>query len=83
MIEFSGGASAGDGNNGVVRVGETASSLAKLREGFAGVSGKKIFVIFETSFGAGRASLLTVAPAKAGAHNHEWLWWGMLELQLA
>jgi len=55
MIEFSGGPSAGDGNNGVVRVGETASSLAKLREGFAGVSGKKIFVIFETSFGRGRA----------------------------
>jgi hypothetical protein len=47
MIEFSGGPSAGDGNNGVVRVGETASSLAKLREGFAGVSGKKIFVILK------------------------------------
>jgi hypothetical protein len=45
MIEFSGGPSAGDGNNGVV--GETASSLAKLREGFAGVSGKKIFVILK------------------------------------
>ena len=71
MIEFSGGPSAGDGNNGVVRVGETASSLAKLREGFAGVSGKKIFVIFETSFGRGRVSLPIVAPAKAGAHNHE------------
>jgi hypothetical protein len=56
MIEFSGGPSAGDGNNGVVRVGETASSLAKLREGFAGVSGKKIFVTFETSFGSGRVS---------------------------
>jgi len=78
MIEFSGGASAGDGNNGVVRVGETASSLAKLREGFAGVSGKKIFVIFETNGWGDRESLRIVAPAKAGAHSHEWSWWLML-----
>jgi hypothetical protein len=48
MIELAGGPSAGDGNNGPSRVGWTAPSLAELREGFAGVSDKKIFVIFET-----------------------------------
>src|SRR5438128_4202329 len=64
-------------------VGETASSLAELREGFAGVSGKKIFVNFETNGWRDREALHIVAPAKAGAHNHEWLWSRMLELQLA
>ena len=49
MIELAGGSSAGDENNGVVVVGETASSLAELREVFAVVSGEKIFVIFETN----------------------------------
>ncbi|MEZ5819734.1 MAG: hypothetical protein AB7I42_07910 [Bradyrhizobium sp.] len=39
MIELTGGPSAGDGNNGIRQgVGETASSLAELREVFAGVS---------------------------------------------
>lgn len=56
MIELAGGPSAGDGNNGVVRVGETASSLAELREVFGVVSGKKIFVIFETNEGGDRAA---------------------------
>ena len=49
MIELADGPSAGDENNGVVVVGETASSLAELREVSAAVSGEKIFVIFETN----------------------------------
>ncbi|HMT22502.1 MAG TPA: hypothetical protein PKE20_14880 [Promineifilum sp.] len=49
MIELADGPSAGDENNGVVVVGETASSLAELREVFAVVSGEKFFVIFETN----------------------------------
>ena len=67
MIELAGGPSAGDENNGVVMVGETASSLAELREVLGVVSGEKIFVIFETCFGAGRECDSTVVPAKRSA----------------
>lgn len=57
MIELADGPSAGDENNGVVVVGETASSLAELREVSAAVSGEKIFVIFETDGWDDRAAL--------------------------
>src|SRR5262249_42600490 len=53
---------------------ETASSLAELREGFAGVSGKKIFVNFETIGGGDRLQLSSrPSEARAGTHNHQCL----------
>ena len=73
MIEQTGGISADDETTRLVGWLDSAV-VGRITGGFGGSFGEKIIVISETIFGSDRGLRFTVAPAKAGAHNHEYLW---------